>query len=126
MGGARGAQPPQAGPPLPSYPPIHTDPPHLVPPSVEVHASFLAALDEYHAEGRHTELPAGRLADPAEFARYVAALRADVETPGAAVRYVAALTGSRRRRGPTATSRRARSGGSPAASSSAGSPCVTG
>jgi predicted acetyltransferase len=68
--------------------------PHLVPPSVEVHASFLAALDEYHAEGRHTELPAGRLANPAEFARYVAALAADVETPGAAVRYVAALTGS--------------------------------
>ncbi len=63
----------------------------LAPPAVESHTSFLAALAEYHDEGRHLELDAGRLADPAEFARYVAALRADVEHPGEAARYVAAL-----------------------------------
>ncbi|MEE4276794.1 MAG: GNAT family N-acetyltransferase, partial [Thermoleophilia bacterium] len=58
------------------------------------HASFLAALEEYQAEGRHLELPAAALADPAEFARYVAALRAEVARPGEADRYVAALAGS--------------------------------
>jgi len=73
MGGARAAQP------------------HLAPPSVDQHASFLAALAEYHAEGRHAELPGDRLADPAEFALYVAALSADVERPGESAVYVAAL-----------------------------------
>jgi predicted acetyltransferase len=88
MGGASAAQPPDPGPPP------DVAPPHFASPSVDVHTSFLAALAEYHAEGHHLELPADRLADPEEFARYVAALRADVETPGAAARYVAALTGS--------------------------------
>jgi len=82
MGGASAAHPPEASEP------------HFAPPSVDFQASFLAALAEYHAEGWRLELPAGRLADPDEFARYVAALRADVEAPGAAVRFVAALTGS--------------------------------
>jgi predicted acetyltransferase len=67
--------------------------PHLDPPATGFQASFLAALAEYHAEGRRAELPAERLADPDEFARYVAALRSDVEMPGESARYVAALTG---------------------------------
>ena len=58
--------------------------PRLDRPDVAFHASFLAALEEYHAEGHHLELPAAALADPAEFARYVAALRADVGRPGGA------------------------------------------
>ena len=68
--------------------------PRLDAPGVAFHASFLTALEEYHAEGRHLELAAAALADPAEFARYVAALRADVARPGEPYRYVAALTGS--------------------------------
>jgi predicted acetyltransferase len=68
--------------------------PRLVAPAVDFHASFLDALEEYHAEGRHLELPADLLADPGEFARYVAALRADVDHPGEPVRYVAALGGA--------------------------------
>jgi RimJ/RimL family protein N-acetyltransferase len=68
--------------------------PRLVAPAVDFHASFLDALAEYHAEGRHLELPADLLADPCEFARYVAALRADVDHPGEPVRYVAALGGA--------------------------------
>ena len=68
--------------------------PCLVAPTVDCRASFLAALAEYHAEGRHLELPADLLADPGEFARYVAALRADVDHPGEPVRYVAALGGA--------------------------------
>lgn len=65
----------------------------LVAPAVAFHGSFLAALAEYHAEGRHLDLPADRLGDPREFSRYVASLRDDAEDPGAAVRCVAALTG---------------------------------
>jgi predicted acetyltransferase len=67
--------------------------PHLVPPSLGYQDSFLAALREYHAEGRHTELPADLLADPAEFARYVAALQANATLAGASARYLAALRG---------------------------------
>jgi predicted acetyltransferase len=69
-------------------------PPQLVRPSCEAHASFLEALAEYHAEGRHLDLPADLLADPGEFARYVAALHADVDHPGESIRYVAALGGA--------------------------------
>jgi predicted acetyltransferase len=67
--------------------------PRLVNPSRKVHASFLEALAEYHAEGWRLELPADRLADPGEFARYVAALRAGVERPGEPEFYLAALRG---------------------------------
>jgi RimJ/RimL family protein N-acetyltransferase len=67
--------------------------PRLVSPSGKVHASFLEALAEYHAEGRHLELPADRLAEPDEFARYVAALRAGVERPGEPDFYLADLRG---------------------------------
>jgi len=51
--------------------------PHLVTPSVEYHASLLAALVEYHEERRHLELGLATLRDPATFERYVAALRAE-------------------------------------------------
>ena len=63
----------------------------LVTPDVRYRSSFLLALAEYHAEGRHEELDQALLADPAEFGRYVEALRADVADPGSAARYVAAL-----------------------------------
>ncbi len=68
--------------------------PHFEAPSTVFHVSFLAALREYHAEGRHVELGELRLADPTEFARYVAALGADIRSPGESVRYVAALQGT--------------------------------
>jgi predicted acetyltransferase len=67
--------------------------PSLAAPSVELHASFLAALLEYQAEGRHLELDAERLRERAEFARYVTALRADEHAPGEPDRYVERLTG---------------------------------
>lgn len=67
--------------------------PHLAPPALDFHASFLAALREYHSEGRHAELDEALLTGPAEFTRYAGALRADVAEPGASVRYVAALRG---------------------------------
>lgn len=62
--------------------------PRLGPPSTEVHASFLAAMAEFRAEGRGTPDDAsmlgreiaqwgGRWAEPAQFAAYVAWLRAD-------------------------------------------------
>ena len=68
--------------------------PRLVSPGVGLRTSFLAALAEYQAEGRHLDLDSAALADPEELARYVAALRAEVETPGEAARYVAALRGA--------------------------------
>jgi predicted acetyltransferase len=67
--------------------------PRLVSPSGKVHASFLEALAEYHDEGRHLELPADRLADPGEFARYVAAVHAGVDRPGEPNFYLADLRG---------------------------------
>ena len=68
--------------------------PRLASPASEFHASYLAALGEFHNEGSHPELDIATLADAADFARYVEALRADVKTPGEAVRYVAALRGA--------------------------------
>jgi predicted acetyltransferase len=62
--------------------------PRLVAPAVAHHASFLAALAEYQSEGRHLELDVARIAGPTEFARYVTALRAEVDEPGATDRYV--------------------------------------
>lgn len=67
--------------------------PRLVSPSAQAHASFLEALAECHAEGRHLELPAERLSDPDEFSRFVAALRAGVERPGEPDFYLAELRG---------------------------------
>jgi predicted acetyltransferase len=67
--------------------------PRLATPSREAHVSFLEALAECHAEGRHLEHPAALLSDPDEFARYVAALRAGVERPGEPDFYLAELRG---------------------------------
>ena len=67
--------------------------PHLALPAIDQQASFLTALAEYHAEGSHAELPAELLADPAEFGRYVAALRSGVACPGEPAFYLAALRG---------------------------------
>lgn len=67
--------------------------PRLAPPATVYHASFLVALAEYHAEGANTKLPADRLADAAEFARYVAALERGVAVPGEPDFYLAALRG---------------------------------
>ncbi|MBN2203573.1 MAG: GNAT family N-acetyltransferase [Thermoleophilia bacterium] len=91
-GGGRRRRPP--APPAPPLPPVRPArpeqpvPPRLEAPHLRCHASFLAALEEYQAEGRHLELPAALLTDPAEFARYVAALRAGVARPGEADRYL--------------------------------------
>jgi len=68
--------------------------PHFSPPAPRFQASFLGALREDHAEGRHLDLPAARLAGPVEFARYVEALRANVASPGAVTRYIASLGGA--------------------------------
>ena len=69
------------------------EPPRLVAPAVAFHASFLAALAEYQAEGRHLELDLARMADAAELARFVAALRAGATDPLAPDRYVWSLSG---------------------------------
>ena len=79
MGGGCGADAPSLAPP---------DGLRLVTPALDVHASFLAALAECRADGQHLELDPSRLADAAEFARYVAALRAGVDDPQAPDRYV--------------------------------------
>ena len=67
--------------------------PRLVAPAVDYRASFLEALAEYQAEGRHLELDLARMADPRELARFVAALRADADEPGATDRYALAAFG---------------------------------
>jgi len=51
--------------------------PLLVEPAVHYQDSFLTALIEFHAEGRHPELSLEVLRDPEAFARYVHALRAE-------------------------------------------------
>ena len=66
----------------------------LVTPRTGLHASLLAALNECQMEGRHLELDVGTLADSEEFARYVAAVEADVEQPGEPERYAERLTGA--------------------------------
>jgi predicted acetyltransferase len=50
--------------------------PTLIEPTMRVHASFLQALGEYHAEGRYEHLDPGRLAHAARFRRYLDELRA--------------------------------------------------
>jgi RimJ/RimL family protein N-acetyltransferase len=65
----------------------------LVTPCAGLRSSFLAALLEYHEDGMHLELDETALAAPGEFARYVAALIADVETPGEPDRHAARLRG---------------------------------
>jgi RimJ/RimL family protein N-acetyltransferase len=68
--------------------------PRFVQPSSRFHESFLAALSEYHAEGRHGELDGAPLEDPEEFARYCAAVNAGVERPGEPDFYFAELYGT--------------------------------
>ncbi|MEV5576723.1 GNAT family N-acetyltransferase [Spirillospora sp. NPDC052269] len=57
----------------------------LAPPTEEVHASYLAALEEYRAEGKYPDLENLDVAAPAAFAQHVATLRRDgyVEPPEA-------------------------------------------
>ncbi|WP_163510930.1 GNAT family N-acetyltransferase [Fodinicola acaciae] len=64
--------------------------PELVTPTVRVHQSFLAAMEEFRAEGRagdHSMIGRELLefgptwTEPAGFARYVAAVVADAQTP---------------------------------------------
>jgi GNAT superfamily N-acetyltransferase len=61
--------------------------PRLAAPAPRFHASFLAALVEYHDEGRHRELELRGLTHPATFAAYVRALLDDVRHPGAPDRF---------------------------------------
>jgi RimJ/RimL family protein N-acetyltransferase len=58
----------------------------LVPPTVDVHLSYLAALAEFHGEGLNLHLDAPRLADRGTFARFVAALRLEAADVAAAFR----------------------------------------
>jgi predicted acetyltransferase len=67
--------------------------PRLVAPAIDFHASFLEALAEYHADGQHLGLDPSLLAEAAEFAHYVAALRAGVDDPQAPDRYVWSASG---------------------------------
>jgi RimJ/RimL family protein N-acetyltransferase len=83
--------PSREGEPASGRPPVEA--PRLVAPTIGLHASFLEALRECRAEGRHEELPLEALADPAEFARYVLALRDGVVMPGEPDRHLARLTG---------------------------------
>jgi predicted acetyltransferase len=63
-------------------------------PDVRFHASFLAALSEYHAEGRHLDFDPEPLEDPEEFARYCEAVTMGVERPGEPDFYLAELYGT--------------------------------
>jgi RimJ/RimL family protein N-acetyltransferase len=65
------------------------DEPRLVTPAIDCHASFLAALAEFQADGQHLELDPSRLAEAAEFAQYVAALRAGARRQGHATAMLA-------------------------------------
>lgn len=53
--------------------------PELTEPTMCVHASFLEALHEYHAEGRRKELDARLLVDADDFQSYLDWLRADAD-----------------------------------------------
>jgi GNAT superfamily N-acetyltransferase len=68
--------------------------PHFEAPDVRFHDSWLAALCEYHDEGRHDQLDEDLLADRAEFGRYCAAVNAGVERPGEPDFYLAELYGT--------------------------------
>ncbi|NLE21799.1 MAG: GNAT family N-acetyltransferase [Actinobacteria bacterium] len=68
--------------------------PRLERPDVRFHASFLAALGECHAEGRHLHIAATPLEDPEEFGRYCAAVNAGVERPGEPDFFLARLNGT--------------------------------
>jgi predicted acetyltransferase len=67
--------------------------PHFEPPNACFHASWLAALDEYHAEGRHGALDAVLFEHLEEFARYCVALNEAVVLPGEPDLYLARLHG---------------------------------
>lgn len=84
-----------AADPRPGPAPASQDGPHLALPSSGYQGSFLAALGEYHAEGRHRELDVFHLTDRVEFVRYVAALLEDAAHPGAPDRYVLGAFGVR-------------------------------
>jgi len=86
MGGAGGPGEPAAG----SVGAVADAQPHFAAPDLRYQASWLEALREAHAEGRHGLLDETRLEDTAEFGRFVAAMRADVSRPGAVARYLAA------------------------------------
>jgi predicted acetyltransferase len=83
----------------PAHAPLPAEParpgPRLAAPAPRFHDSFLAALAEYHDEGRHRELDLGGLTDPATFAAYVRALLDDVPHPGAPDRFVRRAFGVR-------------------------------
>jgi predicted acetyltransferase len=53
--------------------------PVLVPPTASVHVSYLDAQAEFQAEGRNLEIDRAALANPALFARHIAALTAEAD-----------------------------------------------
>jgi RimJ/RimL family protein N-acetyltransferase len=68
--------------------------PHFERPDVRFHVSWLEALHESHAEGRHAGLEAEALEDRREFARYCEALNAGARRPGEPDFYFARLYGT--------------------------------
>jgi predicted acetyltransferase len=70
--------------------------PHFEAPHVRFHESWLEALRECHAEGRHDWLDEDVFADRDEFARYCSAVGAAVERPGEPDFYLAELYGTPR------------------------------
>jgi predicted acetyltransferase len=63
-------------------------------PDVRFHASWLEALRECHAEGRHVEMDDDPFEDGDEFGRFCAAVRASVERLGEPDFYLARLWGT--------------------------------
>jgi RimJ/RimL family protein N-acetyltransferase len=74
---------------------VSAPPPAFSRPDARFHASWLEALRECHAEGRHDEIDEDYFEDPDEFARYCAAVNAGVERPGEPDFYFARLYGTR-------------------------------
>ena len=54
--------------------------PVLTEPTSRVHASFVEAIREYHAEGAYTRLDPSDLADPERFRRFLDQLRVSAST----------------------------------------------
>ncbi len=85
------------GPGEPAAPAAHAaaaQAPHFAAPDVRFHDSWLAALREYHDEGRHDQLDEDLFSDREEFGRYCAAVNAGVERPGEPDFYLAELYGT--------------------------------
>jgi GNAT superfamily N-acetyltransferase len=73
---------------------VSATPPAFARPDARFHDSWLEALREYHAEGRHDWLDEDVFEDRDEFGRYCAAVGAGVERPGEPDFYLSRLYGT--------------------------------